>query len=171
MVEEVIRRATAADTETLAAISAETFCETFAHLYPPEDLAAYLADAYALERTAAYLTDPAYAAWLMEQDGQVIGHALVGPCGLPHPEVTPACGELKRLYLRKAFQGGGRGRRLADLALAWLAEQGRAPVWLGVWSENLGAQALYRRMGFERVGEYAFEVGSVRDHEFIMRRP
>ena len=43
-------------------------------------------------------------------------------------------------------------------------------LWIGVWSENLGAQRLYARRGFEQVGTYAFAVGRVRDHEFILRR-
>ncbi len=55
---------------------------------------------------------------------------------------------------------------LAD-ALAWL---GAGPVWVGVWSENHGAQRLYARHGFRRVGEYQFPVGEARDLEFILRR-
>ena len=43
-------------------------------------------------------------------------------------------------------------------------------VWIGVWSENHGAQRLYARHGFEKVGEYEFKVGQTRDHEFILRR-
>ncbi len=39
-----------------------------------------------------------------------------------------------------------------------------------MWSGNFGAQKLYARLGFEKVGEYEFKVGATRDHEFIMRR-
>jgi GNAT superfamily N-acetyltransferase len=171
MTEAVIRRAGPEDAETLARISAETFCDTFAHLYPPEDLAAYLAEAYDVTRTRAYLTDPACAAWLVEQDGKAIGHALAGPCGLPHPDASPEHGELKRLYLKPDRQGGGVGSRLLRTVLDWLEDTRPGPLWIGVWSENHGAQRLYGRMGFEKVGEYAFEVGRTRDHEFILRRP
>ena len=55
-------------------------------------------------------------------------------------------------------------------ALAWLERKGPRRVWLGVWSKNHGAQRLYERLGFEKVGEYEFLVGKTRDHEFIMRR-
>ena len=170
MTEAVIRRATLADAAVLAAISAETFSATFAHLYPPEDLASFLAEAYAVEALRETLVNPRMAAWLMEAHGQVVGHALAGPCGLPHPEGTPQSGELKRLYLTPAWQGGGRGTRLLDTALAWLVDQGFDPLWLGVWSENHAAQRLYERHGFERVGEYRFKVGQTLDHEFILRR-
>jgi GNAT superfamily N-acetyltransferase len=166
----VIRRATAQDAATLARLGADTFSETFGHLYPPEDLAAFLADSYSVQRIGQQLADPANALWLMEADGTAVGYALAGACALPHPEVTGACGELKRLYLRSAWQGGGRGSRLLATALHWLEAERRGDLWIGVWSLNLRAQKLYARLGFEKVGEYKFKVGRTLDHEFILRR-
>lgn len=169
MSEPVIRRASACDAEALAAIGAQTFTETFAHLYPPEDLASFLAEAYGVERTRADLKDPRKAAWLVEAGGEVIGYAQVGPCALPHPEVTESCGELKRFYFRKAWQNRGLGGALFAAAMAWLEAHYR-DLWIGVWSENYGAQRFYARHGFEKVGEYGFQVGKTVDHEFILRR-
>ncbi len=165
-----IRRATTADAEALSRIGAETFSETFGHMYPPQDLAAFLETAYAVEKSRRDLEDPDKAVWLVEADGAVVGHALAGPCDLPHDEVTPACGELKRLYVLKAFQGGGTGSRLLAETLTWLERDGPRRLWIGVWSENYGAQRLYGRLGFEKVGEYDFIVGETRDREFILRR-
>ncbi|MDO9474628.1 MAG: GNAT family N-acetyltransferase [Caulobacter sp.] len=165
-----IRRATPADAEALSRIGAETFTETFSHLYPPEDLAAFLDAAYTVETSRRDLEDPDKAVWLVEADGAVVGHALAGPCDLPHEAVTPACGELKRLYVLKAFQGGGTGSRLLAETLTWLERDGPRRLWIGVWSENFGAQRLYGRLGFEKVGEYDFIVGETRDREFILRR-
>ena len=170
MTEGVIRRADTADAETLSALSAATFSATFAHLYPPEDLAAFLEEAYAVERSRALLMDPRVGAWLMEAQGKAVGYAVAGPCALPHPEVTPDCGELKRIYLLPEWLGGGRGTRLMATVMAWLEAQTRGSLWIGVWSENFGAQRLYERIGFSKVGEYEFKVGRARDHEFILRR-
>ena len=171
MSEPILRRATPEDAEVLSEIGARTFTETFAHLYPAEDLRVFLAEAYGLDRTKKDLADPAKAAWLVEADGQAIGYAQAGPCELPHPEVTAACRELKRFYFRKAWQNRGLGRGLFEAAMAWLQQDGPRDVWIGVWSENLGAQRFYARHGFEKVGEYGFRVGSSVDHEFILRRP
>src|SRR5262249_23180912 len=134
-----IRRASSDDAEALAAIGAATFTETFAHLYPPQDLADFLAQAYSVERARADLANPDKAAWMVEQDGRAVGHALAGPCKLPHPEVTPSCGELDRLYLLKACHGGGVGTRLLEEVFAWLEKDGPRRLWIGVWSENHGA--------------------------------
>jgi GNAT superfamily N-acetyltransferase len=170
MTEPLIRRARSADAVALSAIGAATFRETFGHLYPREDLERFLAEAYNLERTRADLADPAKASWVVEAEGELVGYALAGPCGLPHAEVGADCGELKRIYLLKAWQNGGLGARLFAETLAWLQGRGPRPVWIGVWSENHGAQRFYGRHGFEKVGEYGFQVGSTVDREFILRR-
>jgi ribosomal protein S18 acetylase RimI-like enzyme len=167
----VIRRAGPADAEVLAELGARTFSDTFAHLYDPKDLADFLAEAYGLDRTQADLADPAKAQWLVEDvDGRAIGYALAGPCGLPHDEVTPGCGELKRIYFTKAAQGGGLGARLFAEVMRWLQRDGPRDVWIGVWSENHGAQRFYERHGFTKAGEYGFKVGSTTDREFILRK-
>lgn len=170
LMQPVIRRAAPADAEVLSRIGAETFSATFAHLYAPEDLAAFLAEAYSLQRTEADLADPAKAAWLVEADGEAIGYALAGACALPHPEVTPACRELKRFYLVKAWQNGGLGAPLFQATMDWMLADGPRDIWIGVWSENYGAQRFYMRRGFEKAGEYGFRVGKTVDREFILRR-
>ena len=167
-----IRRATVDDAAALSSLAARTFTETFGHLYPPEDLAFFLADAYPAEKQAVILAHPDYAVWLLEDDaGNAVGHAAAGPCGLPHPDVRPGDGELKRLYVLAAHQNGGWGGRLFDEAERWLLRDGPRTLWVGVWSENLGAQRFYARHGFAKAGTYEFPVGRVRDLEFILRRP
>jgi len=166
----VIRRALPADTPAVAAIGRATFATAFGHLYWPADLEAFLDEAHNLERTARDLADPRCALWLAEADGEAVGYVLAGPCDLPHPEVSPECGELKRIYVTSDAQGGGLGSRLMITALEWLERDGPRRLWIGVWSGNEGARRLYERLGFEKVGEYYFQVGRARDREFILRR-
>lgn len=167
----IIRRATGADAEAVSCIASKTFTETFGHLYPAEDLQAFLQDNFAVEKQALILSLDAYAIWLLEDAGEAVGHAAAGPCGLPHADVRPGEGELKRLYVLPGYQNGGWGGRLFDTALAWLERDGPRTLWISVWSENLGAQRFYARAGFELAGEYEFKVGRARDREFIFRRP
>ena len=166
----IIRRATIDDADAVSALAARTFTETFGHLYPPQDLAAFIADAYAPDKQRVILSHPDYAVWLLERDGVPVGHAAAGPCGLPHPEVRGGDGELKRLYLLREVQNGGWGGRLFDEAIRWLLREGPRTLWIGVWSENFGAQRFYLRHGFGKVGEYLFPVGQVNDLEFILRK-
>ena len=166
-----IRRATPADAATLAELGAATFVETFGHLYSPEDLQAFLDESHTVEAYARVLANPDYALWIAEADGHAIGYAQAGRCGLPHADVRPDDGELKRLYVRAGTQGGGTGRALMDAAMAWLLRDGPRPLWISVWSENLGAQRFYARYGFAFAGEYEYPVGEQRDIEFMFRRP
>jgi len=164
-----IRLANADDAAALESAGRETFTQAFGHLYPPKDLKAFLDSAHLAENYRAWIASEAYGVWIAEQDGQTVGYAVAGTCDLPHPEVTPTCGELKRVYLLKRAQNGGAGTRLMSACFDWLAKPGRR-LWIGVWSQNHGAQRLYERLGFTKVGEYEFPVGEVRDREFILSR-
>lgn len=174
MTEPVIRPARADDAEALALLGRQTFIETFVEgfgiPYPPVDLAVYLESAFGVEPTAARLADPDEAWWVAETGDGVVAFAHCGPCALPHPEARASHAELKRLYVAQSAQGAGLGRALLETALAWMESHTDGPLWIGVWSGNDKAQRLYRRYGFEKVGEYDYPVGNWRDREFILRR-
>jgi ribosomal protein S18 acetylase RimI-like enzyme len=165
-----IRRATFADAPALSRLGAQTFVETFGHLYRPQDLQAFLDESHGEAAYAKTLSDPSCALWIAERDGRAIGYAQAGPCRLPHAEVGADDGELKRLYLLAGEHNGGVGGALLDQALRWLERDGPRTLWISVWSENFGAQRFYTRRGFEFVGEYEFPVGEQRDREFMYRR-
>jgi len=149
----------------------ETFLDGFAIPYPPADLALFEADSYGVETVARELADPTHATWVAETaDGRLLAYAHVGPCKLPYPEATADHGELYQLYALRAAQGQGVGRALLDVALDWLAATMGGPVWLGVWSGNVRAQAVYVKRGFVKVGDYGFHVGGWTDAEYIFRR-
>ncbi|SIP91106.1 GNAT family N-acetyltransferase [Solilutibacter tolerans] len=166
-----IRRASASDADALSAISRDTFVETFGHLYKPEDLAWHLDFSYAAEKYRDALEEQGAVAWLLEGEaGDVQGYAFAGPCGLPHEDVQPGDMELKRLYLRRSLQNGGWGAKLFAEAEDWMRRNGPAAIWIGVWSENPGAQRFYARHGYEKAGEYFYPVGEARDLEFIFKK-
>jgi len=167
-----IRLARAEDAPALARLAEETFCETFVQGfeigYPEADLAAFLKSSYALDAVAGWIADPRGQVLVVEDGGALIAYAQVGDNTLPYVGARPGDGELKRLYVRREAQGMGLGRILLERSLDWL---GARPILIGVWSENLKAQRLYGRYGFEKVGEYKFMVGLFEDPEFILRRP
>ena len=168
--DRLIRRATIDDLPVLSELGRVTFIDAFGHLYKPEDLKAFIDESHSVASYARALANPDYALWLAERDGAAIGYAQAGPCGLPHVDVQPGDGELKRLYLLRSAQNGGVGVALLQVALDWLERNGPRTLWISVWSENYGAQRFYGRHGFEHAGEYAFIVGAQRDREFIYRR-
>lgn len=166
-----VRRAIPDDAVALASLARDTFVETFGHLYRPADLASFLAGSQSVDVYAPLLRDPRVGVWVATgPGGGLVGFLTVGPCKLPLPEREPNAGEIRQLYLRSSAQRGGLGTRMLVTGLEWLAAQGHYPLYVGVWSGNFGAQRLYGRFGFEKVGEYDFPVGEHLDREFILRR-
>lgn len=166
-----IRRATLADAAALAELGNATFVEAFGHLYAPEDLREFLSKAHSAQMYERLLRDPEVAIWLAIPAGAApIAYVVAGLCKLPAPDLEPRAGEIRRLYVRTTEQSGGVGTRLLRVALDWLEASGFGPLYVGVWSANFGAQRLYERYGFEKIGEYEFFVGKQRDHEFILKR-
>lgn len=169
-----LRRATTNDAAALAAITISTFTETFGHLYPAEDLQTYLAK-FSVDSCRKQLADQNSAVWFVTtRDASskeiVAGFVLAGRCQLPVKHLEPNAGEVKQLYLDAAYQNLKLGTRLMDTALTWLEAQQLSPLYVGVWSENFGAQRFYARYGFSKVGDYGFPVGKTIDHEFILKR-
>lgn len=185
----MLRRATPEDAEVLSALASTCFTQTFGHLYASDDLDRFIHEAYSPEVLRAELADPKRPTWLLfleeseadatapectdtrtASEGKLIGYVTVCPAHLPHPDVKEGDGEVQRLYLLREYQGGGRGSMMLEHALNWLEADGPRTLWIGAWSENYGAQRLYGRYGFTKVGEYSFMVGDHADREFILRR-
>lgn len=160
-----IRPATAADLPAIDRVFRTSFCDTFAHLYAPDDLASFLGQ-FTPAAWAAEQGDPAFAFQVGEQDGAVAGYAKLGPVKLPHVD-PPGAIELKQLYLLKTAHGTGLARTLMDWAVAEARRRGAERMVLSVWSGNLRAQAFYRRYGFEDRGPYAFMVGNQADEDRV----
>jgi diamine N-acetyltransferase len=166
-----IRRATSDDAAAMAELGGGTFVETFGHLYPPQDLQAFLAKNHSPDSWTRTLADPQRAIFVAEHpNGRKIGFICVGACKLPVQALEATAGEIQQLYVFAEFHNLRLGTRLMEVGLEWLALQGRSPLYIGVWSENYGAQRFYGRYGFNKVGEYGFPVGDTVDREFILKR-
>jgi ribosomal protein S18 acetylase RimI-like enzyme len=167
----IIRRATPRDAASLARISESTFTETFGHLYPPEDLAEYLRLNCTPDACLKLIEGTKVGVWLAGAEGaEPIGFVTASSCKLPIENREPGAGEIRQLYVHSSHQNERLGSKLLDVALGWLAEQHFSPLYIGVWSENFGAQRFYGRYGFVKVGEYGFPVGKTIDQEFILKR-
>ncbi len=170
-----LRAARIEDAAPLAALKRACFTETFgptgfAIPYPEADRIAFEDANYSPEPVAREIADTTHRTWVVEDSaGELVGYCHVGPGKLPHPDFREGDSELYQLYLLRRAQGAGLGRQLLDVGLDYLEGLDR-PIWLGVWSLNLRAQAVYKARGFAIVGEYQFKVGDWRDDEFIMRK-
>lgn len=85
------------------------------------------------------------------------GRELIGCVAVrPHAGAPDMC-EMKRLYVRSPARGTGLGRALALAAMEAGRRLGYARMGLDTLSTMLGAQALYRSLGFRQTGVGATE--------------
>ena len=171
MTQQSIRRATEADASLLAELGARTFAETFADQNTPEDMAAYLAQSFGPELQQAELADPLNRFLIIENDGVAIGYAHLRAGEPPACISGPKPIELSRLYVSSALQGSGVGARLMEACLTEARQAGYQTMWLGVWKQNIRAQAFYERWNFTVVGEHVFQLGADRQMDWLMERP
>ena len=162
------RDANPKDATALDRIFDTSFCDTFAHLYRPEDLDAFLSS-FGIADWEAELGDPTYAFCVGEAGGQAVGYVKLGPLKLPVETDRPAL-LLDQLYVLKEHHGAGIAHELMDWALAEAKRRGAEELYLTVFTENHRARRFYDRYGFEAVGRYDFMVGSHADEDVIMRK-
>lgn len=162
------RLARATDAAALAQLAAETFVATFAHLYPREDLEAYLEKSYGEAIQREEIEDTAICTWLAFRGDELVGYAQAGPMDMK-VDHADSDRELYRLYVRAEMKGAGVAHELMRRVVEWTKREGADSLWLSVWENNERAQAFYRRYGFEHVGEHKFMVGNTADRDFIWR--
>jgi ribosomal protein S18 acetylase RimI-like enzyme len=161
------RQARVDDAPAIDRVFRESFCDTFAHLYRPEDLEAFLS-AFTLDAWRSELGDERFAFRVAEADRQVVGYVKLGPPALP-VEAKGSSVELRQLYLLKQWHGVGAAKALMDWAIDEAKMRGGTELYLTVYTANERARRLYERYGFAEVGPYHFMVGEQADEDIIMR--
>jgi len=167
MTDIVYRDGHVGDAAALAELGARTFCDTFGHLYRPDDLAIFLEN-HRASNWAAELGDPAFAVRVAESGDAMIGYAKLGP---PHLPFTPRgrAAELRQLYVLDAWHGLGVAPVLMDWVIGQARLQQADHLYLSVFIDNHRARRFYRKLGFEEEGSYAFMVGNHADEDIVMR--
>lgn len=161
------RTATRADAARLAELGAQTFTDTFGHLYDPADLAIFL-KSHTSEAWAKELADPAFSVRIAELDSRLVGYAKLGPPHLPF-EPRGEAAELRQLYVVEEMKGRGVARELMDWVLQRARDRRADHLYLSVFTDNHRARRFYEKMGFEAEGTYAFMVGNHADEDIVMR--
>jgi len=140
--------ATAADVPAVMLLIGRVFAEYGLLLMPAFEVPDLL-------RFNAHYTPPRGAFWVVREDTRVVGSVGV-------ERLDDCTAELHRLYLDSTLRGRGIGRALVETVLDWAREQGVRRLVL--WSDTRFEQShrLYRRLGFEQLGERTVE-GDVND--------
>jgi ribosomal protein S18 acetylase RimI-like enzyme len=167
-----IRRANAADAETLARIGSQSFDEAFAD-HPenhPDDMRVYMNEAFSVETIKSDLAEEKTIYLIAELGEEAAGYAKIKLDAREKGVSGERLLELCRLYALDKFIGKGVGKNLM-LEISRIAEETkRDTVWLGVWEYNYRAQEFYKKFGFEKCGEHVFQLGSDPQIDWVMQK-
>ena len=166
----VLRKCSADDFENLRELSIRTYYETFAHLNTAEDMAAYLEDAFNVERLTQEFYDPNSFFYFLYADGNLAGYLKLNEVPSQTDINDAESLEIERIYVSSEFQGTGLGRYLMEQAIAIANERNKKYVWLGVWEKNEKAIRFYKKNGFYEIGTHKFVMGEDAQTDYIMRK-
>jgi ribosomal protein S18 acetylase RimI-like enzyme len=172
---------TVAEAAMLASLSRRTFEPAFAAQNTPEDMEAYMSEAFTEQRLTEELQDKNSIFYVATLDGIPVGYSKLRRNSLPdnQEESTPMASsaqipemymELQRIYVLPDTKGSGIGKRLMEQCLQTARREGMKILWLGVWEHNTAAIAFYEKWGFERFGSHVFLLGSDAQTDLLMKR-
>lgn len=165
-----IRRGVVEDAEQLTPLAIQIFNDTFAAhpLNKPEDMRAYIAEAFSLEQIRSELLDPETIIFVVEAGEKMIGFAKLHEHSAEECVVDTDPIELQRFYISHEFHGQGIAQKLIAECLNIARKKNYRTIWLGVWEHNHRAQSFYRKIGFEKTGTHIFQLGSDLQTDWVM---
>lgn len=101
-----------------------------------------------VDATMLHLEDPQSDSWLALKDGRAVAIVTV--------QATGEIGCIEDLFVSQEFRGQGIGRTMMSRALEVCARALFRHVFIGVDPANAPANALYRQLGFARVGRFSW---------------
>jgi len=165
----IIRKATSNDLGDLLHMARTSFLQAFTAGNKPENVTAYLKEAFTLEQFEKEMTNPASTFLVAEMEGEIIGYVKVNQVPAQTDVHDPESLEIARLYVLEDFLGLGLGQKLLDTAISLAKQNGKKYLWLGVWEHNARAIRFYEKNGLRIFGSHPFPFGDEVQTDFMMR--
>jgi ribosomal protein S18 acetylase RimI-like enzyme len=168
--ELIIRPAAPHETAVIQTLARNTFRQAYAAYNNPDNLDAYLQEAFSREAIEKALQDLKVIFLLATLNNQAIGYAQLR-LNAPDPvEQSSGALSIERFYVDQAFQRRKVGSSLMRQCIAIGRERHAPLLWLCVWKQNPQAIAFYQHHQFQIAGETAFTLGREVQEDYVMRR-
>ena len=164
-----LREADFADLASLLDVAQTSFVQAFTEGNNPENVQAYLSQAFTPLQLEKEWRNPASTFLLASLEGKLVGYTKVNLAAAQTDVQDPDSLEVARLYTLEEVWGRGVGQFLLDAALDFAKEKGKTFVWLGVWEHNARAIRFYEKNGFKSFGSHPFPFGDEIQNDWLMR--
>jgi ribosomal protein S18 acetylase RimI-like enzyme len=165
-----LREADFADLASLLDVAQTSFVQAFTEGNKPENVQAYLSQAFTPVQLEKEWRNPASTFLLASLEGKLVGYTKVNLAAAQTDVQDPDSLEVARLYTLEEVWGRGVGQFLLDAALAFAKEKGKTFVWLGVWEHNARAIRFYEKNGFKTFGSHPFPFGDEVQNDWLMQK-
>ena len=165
-----LRKCMMEDLDVLRDLSIRTYYETFAHLNDPEDMQAYLDEAFETGKLSNELNNPDSMFFFLYFNGTLAGYLKLNEAPSQTDINDTDSLEIERIYVAGEFQGEGLGRYLMEKAIAITTERKKKYAWLGVWEKNEKAIRFYEKNGFYKIGTHTFVMGEDAQNDYVMKK-
>lgn len=164
-----IRVAQISDLGDLLHMARTAFLQAFTAGNKPENVAAYLAEAFTLDQFEKELANPASTFFVAELEDEIIAYTKVNLVPAQTDVHDPDSLEIARLYVLEEHLGSGLGKKLLDTAIDFAKQNQKKYLWLGVWEHNARAIRFYEKNGLRIFGSHPFPFGDEIQTDFLMR--
>ncbi|WP_047986387.1 GNAT family N-acetyltransferase [Ornithinibacillus californiensis] len=163
-----IRKCKLDDLHILREISIKTFKDTFKDQNSPDNMRAYLENAFNVKQLETELSNTSSEFYFIYSSDELAGYLKINMSDAQSEDMGEEALEIERIYIRKQFQKHGFGKYLLNKAIEIAIKHGKKEVWLGVWEKNQNAIAFYEKIGFVQTGSHSFYMGTEEQVDLIM---
>lgn len=164
-----IRQAQPQDLGDLLHMARTAFLQAFTAGNKPENVTAYLNEAFTMDQFEKEMENPASRFMVAELAGEIIGYVKVNEVPAQTDLHDPDSLEISRLYVLEDFLGLGVGKILLDHAIDFAKQNQKKYLWLGVWEKNARAIRFYEKNGLRIFGSHPFPFGDEIQTDYLMR--
>ena len=164
-----LRKADLSDLPELLALARTSFVQAFTAGNKPENVQAYLAEAFTEDKLTQEIQETASTFIVASLAGKLVGYTKLNLSTAQADVQDPASVEVARLYTLEEVWGTGLGQLLLDAAIAFGRQEGKTWLWLGVWEHNARAIRFYEKNGLLIFGSHPFPFGDEIQTDWLMR--
>ncbi len=164
-----LRKATHSDLPELLALARTSFLQAFTAGNKPENVQAYLAEAFTEDKLTKEMQEPASTFILANLGGKLVGYTKLNLAAAQADVQDPRSVEVARLYTLEEVWGKGMGQLLLDAGINFARQEGKTWLWLGVWEHNARAIRFYEKNGLRIFGSHPFPFGDEIQNDWLMR--